>query len=440
MPEKPRLQLAALDQVHDLIRVLMLIRSRQANTRPELGRSSGLGRAAISQRIAELMDAGLVREGELGPSTGGRPSREIHFRADAGLLLVAELGVTGISVALTDLNGQILEHREEPYDIAAGPEPTLSRVEELFDQFVAARPDGCAAIWGIGVGVPGPVEFATGRPVSPPIMPGWDRYDIRGRLSARYHAPAWVDNEVNLMALGELRSGLGRTEQDLIYLKVGTGIGAGLISGGRLHRGAQGCAGDVGHVAAAADREVVCRCGNTGCLEAVAGGAALARDAIAAAQAGRSRYLRDLLASGQALTARDVGEGATRGDAQCRDLLVSSGTLIGQTLAQLVNFFNPSLIVIGGGVAEAGDVFLAAIRQSVYRRSLPLATRDLRIARSPLSSFAGLSGAAAVVTDELFKPDRAARWIPRQTPHGDPSLASQDGADAGTSPAARAMA
>ena len=440
MPETLPMRLAGLNQVHDLIRVLMLIRSGEANTRPELSRRSGLGRAAISQRISELIDSGLVREGELGPSTGGRPSREVHFRTDAGLLLAAQLGATSISVALADLNGQIVEHHEEPGDIAAGPESILGRVEELFDRFVTALPDGCAAIWGIGVGVPGPVEFATGRPVSPPIMPGWDGYDIRGRLSARYHAPVWVDNEVNLMALGELRSGLGRTEQDLIYLKVGTGIGAGLVSGGRLHRGAQGCAGDVGHVAAAAGQEVVCRCGNTGCLEALAGGAALARDAIAAAQAGHSPYLRDLLASGKVLTARDVSEGAAHGDATSRDLLVRSGAVIGQTLAQLVNFFNPSLIVIGGGVAEAGDVFLAAIRESVYRRSLPLATRDLRITRSPLNHFAGLSGAAAVVTDELFKPDRAAQWIPRRTPHGDPALANQHGADSGASSSAGALA
>lgn len=429
MLEPPLTRPVGHDQIDDLIRILMLIRSREANTRPELSRRSGLGRAAVSQRISELIDSGMVREGEPGPSTGGRPSREVHFRADAGLILAAELGATSITVALADLNGQILEHHEEPGNIAAGPEPSLGRIEELFDQIVGKLPGGRMTIWGIGVGVPGPVEFATGRPVSPPIMPGWDGYDIRGRLSARYHAPVWVDNEVNLMALGELRSGLGRTERDLIYLKVGTGIGAGLVSGGRLHRGAQGCAGDIGHVAAGPD--VVCLCGNTGCLEAMAGGAALARDAVAAAQADRSRYLRDLLASGKTLTARDVSEGAAHGDAECRDLLVNSGTLIGQTLAQLVNFFNPSLIVLGGGVAEAGDVFLAAIRHSVYQRSLPLATRDLRIARSPLSNFAGLRGAAAVVTDELFMPDRAARWIPRRTPHDNPGLAVPPGLFAG---------
>ena len=285
-------------------------------------------------------------------------------------------------------------------------------------------PGGQTGVWGIGVGVPGPVEFATGRPVSPPIMPGWDGYDIRGRLAARYQVPVWVDNEVNLMALGELRSGLGRTERDLIYIKIGVGIGACDLRL-RLHRGAQGCAGDIGHVAAGEGQQVVCRCGNTGCLEAVAGGAALAREAAAAADSGESPYLHALASGGQALAARDVGEGAAHGDAACRQLLIKSGTLIGQTLAQLVNFFNPSLIVIGGGVAQAGDVFLATIRQTVYRRSLPLATRDLRIMRSPLSHSAGLSGAAAVVIDELFQPTRVASWIGQRSPYGHPELASQ---------------
>ncbi len=417
-------KVADLDQIDDLIRVLMLIRSGKATTRPELGRMSGLGRSAISQRVAELIESGLARDGQLGPSSGGRAPREVQFCANAGLLLTAELGATSINVGLADLSGQIIEQHEEASDIADGPVKILGRVEELFDQLVESVPGGQTGIWGIGVGVPGPVEFATGRPVSPPIMPGWDGYDIRGGLAAHYQVPVWVDNEVNLMALGELRCGLGRTERDLIYIKVGAGIGAGLISGGRLHRGTQGCAGDIGHVAAGDGQDVVCRCGNIGCLEAVAGGAALARDAAAAADSGESPYLQALASDGQALTARDVGEGAAHGDAACRQLLIKSGTLVGQTVAQLVNFFNPSLIVIGGGVAEAGDVFLATIRQTVYHRSLPLATRDLRITRSPLSH-SGLSGAAAVVIDELFQPERLARWIGQRSPNGHPELASQ---------------
>jgi glucokinase-like ROK family protein len=325
-------------------------------------------------------------------------------------------------VALTDLSGRRLEHHEEPTDIALGPDAVLGRVETLFDELLARGPERAAPIWGVGIGVPGPVEFATGCPIAPPIMPGWDRYPVRQRLASRYRAPTWVDNDVNLMALGELRSGLAAHQRDVIYVKVGTGIGSGLISGGRLHRGAQGAAGDIGHVAVADDSSVVCRCGNIGCLEAVAGGAALARDAVAAAEQGRTAFLAERLRTAGRLTAHDVGDAAAYGDRFAVDLLTRAGTTIGRTLATLVNFFNPSLIVVGGGVANAGDQFLAAIRQATYGRSLPLATRDLRIARSPLGDEAGQRGAAFIVLDELFSRDRLARWIDAGSPVGRPDL------------------
>ena len=138
-------------------------------------------------------------------------------------------------------------------------------------------------LWGIGIGVPGPVEFGSGRPISPPIMPGWDGYPIRERFTQRYRAPVWVDNDVNLLALGEWRSGVASGHDNVVVVKIGTGIGAGIISDGRLHRGAQGSAGDVGHIQVTDDPAVLCRCGNVGCLEALAGGAALGRAGEAAA-------------------------------------------------------------------------------------------------------------------------------------------------------------
>ncbi|NJC86887.1 ROK family protein, partial [Planosporangium mesophilum] len=178
--------------------------------------------------------------------------------------------------------------------------------------------------------------------------------------------------------------GLAKGVDDVVYVKIGTGIGAGLISGGRLHRGGQGCAGDVGHVAVVDDTDVVCRCGNVGCLEALAGGGALAREGTRAAREGRSGYLAEVLASGRPINGSDISTAARHGDPVSVELLARSGRLIGTTLATVVNFYNPSLIVIGGQVANAGDVLLAAIRQVVYRRSLPLATRDLRIVHSAL--------------------------------------------------------
>jgi glucokinase-like ROK family protein len=412
---QPPTGLAALDHHLDTtVLVLDLVRSGAASTRSELVRLTGLGRAVITQRVAELIESGLLGEGELAPSTGGRAARALKFRSESGSFLVAELGATSIGVGIADLAGNLLAQHEEPADIAAGPEVILGRVEQKFDEMLAAQPPGSPDIWGIGLGVPGPVEFSTGLPVAPPIMPGWDRYPVRERLSRRYGAPTWVDNDVNLMALGELRSGLASGERQVVYIKIGSGIGAGLISDGRLHRGAQGAAGDVGHVAVVDDDSVVCRCGNVGCLEAVAGGTAIGQKATVAARNGQSRFLAERLRGRAALEAKDVAEAAEHGDPFAVELLSGAGAVIGQTLATLVNFFNPSLVVIGGGVA--GDLVLAGIRQAIYRRSLPLATRDLRITASALGDEAGLRGAAFVVADELFSRDRLALWIDRGSP------------------------
>ena len=401
-----------------LVLVLDEIRLGRSRSRAELVERTGLGRAIVSQRLGELIDRGLVVEGDPGPSTGGRPPRQLRFNARAGHLLVADLGATSIDVALTTLDGQILGHRDEPASIEAGPDPCLGRVEELFDQLVATTHDVPGRLWGIGIGVPGPVEFATGRPISPPIMPGWDAYPIRERLTARYRAPVWVDNDVNVLALGEWRSGVAAGHDDVVVVKIGTGIGSGVISAGRLHRGAQGSAGDVGHIQVSDDPAVVCRCGNIGCLEALAGGAAIGQAGEAAAHAGRSAALRTALEQRGRVSAQDVARAASIGDEVAVAVLEDAGRRIGSMLASVVNFFNPSLIVIGGGVANSPDVLLASIRETVYRRSLPLATRDLLIQRSSLGGLAGVIGAASMIVDELFSREAIGAWLaagdPRQ--------------------------
>lgn len=409
------------DHVEALALVLAGVRTEGLRTRPQLVQQLGLGRNVVSQRVQQLLDAGLLVEGRLAPSTGGRPSRELRFRAAAGCLLVAELGATELQAGLTDMDGDLLDLHEQPLQVSAGPEATLARLEEVFDDLLAARP-GRSPLWGVGVGLPGPVEFARGRPVAPPIMPGWDSYPVRDRLAARYAVPAWVDNDVNVMALGELRAGLGRGERDMIYVKVGTGIGAGLISDGALHRGAQGAAGDIGHVPVLDDDAVLCRCGNTGCLEAVAGGHALARDGLSAARSGRSPALAGVLAATGSVTAPDVSAAAAGGDRTSVALLTRSGRLVGRTLATLVNFYNPSLIVMGGRVSSSDDAFLHELRRTVSGRATALAVRDLRIRTSPLGDRAGLFGAAALVADQLFSQACLARWLPDASPAGRPDL------------------
>ena len=393
-----------------LLALLGMVRTRVATTRPDLVRLSGFGRTVVAQRVAQLLEMGLLEDDSFAPSTGGRAARGLRFRAEAGQILAVELGATSVRVGVADLSGALLTTYEESADIADGPDKILSHVEGMLDKQLASLGARASATWGIGIGIPGPVEFATGRPVAPPIMPGWDRYPVRRRLTKRFGAPTWVDNEVNLMALGELRVGLARGVRDLLFVKVGTGIGAGLVSGGRLHRGAQGSAGDVGHVAISDDPSVVCRCGNTGCLEAVAGGAALAAEANRAARSGVSPYLASLLAERDNLDARDLAAAAERGDPLAMNAFVRSGHLVGSMLATCVNLYNPALVILGGGVSRAGDHFLAAIREVVYSRSLPLATRELRIVRSALEAEAGLHGAAYVVVDELFSTELFPLW------------------------------
>jgi glucokinase-like ROK family protein len=403
-----------------LVTVLDEIRLGRSRSRSELVTRTGLGRAIVARRVQELLDRGLVTEGDVGPSTGGRPPRQLAFRADAGHVLVADLGATSIDVAVTSLDGRILGHHDEPARIEDGPERCLDRVDALFDALLRTTQDIPGRLWGIGIGVPGPVEFESGRPISPPIMPGWDGYPIRGRFSARYRAPVWVDNDVNLLALGEWRSGVAAGHDNVVVVKIGTGVGAGIISDGRLHRGAQGSAGDVGHIQVSDDPSVVCRCGNIGCLEALAGGAALGRDAEAAAVAGRSPRLGVALDQHGTVTAEDVARAASAGDPVAVGLLGAAGRRVGSMLASVVNFFNPSLIVVGGGVANSPDPLLAAIRETVYRRSLPLATRDLLIQRSSLGGLAGVIGASSMVVDQLFARESIGRWLQA----GEPSASS----------------
>lgn len=410
------------EQADDLVLVLDLVRHGRARTRPELARRSGLGRTVVSARLARLLDADLVVEGELGPSTGGRAPRELRFRAEAGAVLVAEAGATGFAVGVTDLDGTLREHRHRAWDVSAGPEATLDRIADDLEDLRGDLGD-VAPVWGLGLGLPGPVEFASGRPVAPPIMPGWDGHPVREHLADRFGVPVWVDNEVNTMALGELRHGVARGVSDLLYVKIGTGIGAGLVTGGRLHRGAQGAAGDLGHTAVHEDSGIVCRCGNRGCLEVLAGGGALARDAVTVARGGHSGRLAARLADAGELTARDVVDAAREGDQESRRMLEHAGGLIGTTLSVAVNLVNPAMVLLGGQVGASSDQVLTAVREIVYRRSLPLATRELRIEPSPLSGRAGLLGAATMVVDELLSPACLVRWLQDGSPVGRADLA-----------------
>jgi predicted NBD/HSP70 family sugar kinase len=252
------------------------------------------------------------------------------------------------------------------------------------------------------------VDFHRGVSVSPPIMPGWDGYPVRDAVSRELGCPAVLDNDVNVLAVGEQHAGVARNARDFLFVKIGTGIGCGIVVDGELYRGVDGCAGDIGHIRVD-DFGPTCACGNTGCLEAFSGGAALARDATAAARAGRSPALAALLEEKGELTAADVGIAVSQGDPQAVLLIRDSGRRIGQVLASLVSFFNPGLIVIGGRVTGLGHALLAEVRGVTYRRSLPLATGSLPIVLSELGDEGGVIGAARLISGSVYAPDDGRR-------------------------------
>src|SRR4051794_4220266 len=376
--------------------VLRLIRDGEAVTRAALARRPGLARSTVAQRVDALLAHQLVYEAGGEASTGGRPATVLAFNHHAGVVLVADLGATHSRVAISDLAGAPLAEHAFDMDIADGPEQVLAALCERFDALLAESGRAATEVYGIGIGVPGPVDFPAGRPVNPPIMPGWDGFPIPEWFAGRYPAPVLVDNDVNIMALGEHWSHW-RDVDHLLYVKVGTGIGSGIVSGRRIHRGADGAAGDIGHIRVSDHDDAVCRCGNLGCLEAVAGGRALAMRLTAEGiEAAGSREVLELVRAGRPEAILMVRE---------------AGRVLGDVLAGCVNFFNPGAIVVGGDIAEAQDHLLAGIREVVFQRSLPLATRDLTIANSRLGDRAGVVGAAIMVIDHVLAPDAVDRAL-----------------------------
>lgn len=376
--------------------VFQILRDGQARTRAELAEVTGLARSTVAARIDALTAAGLIGPAGEAISSGGRPPSRFAFHPSARVILAVDIGATHVLIALTDLGGRVLSELRTSIDIALGPTEVLDAVLEQCAQVFATAGRHERELVGIGIGLPGPVEHSTGRPASPPIMPGWDGFDVPAYVQQRFPTDVLVDNDVNIMALGE-RAHYWPDAQDLLFVKVATGIGAGIISGGRLQRGADGTAGDIGHVRVPRGGEVLCRCGNYGCLEAMASG-----PAVAAA----------LSADGvPAHSGEDVLELARRGNLVAIHAMRQAGRDVGDVLAASVNLLNPSVIVIGGGLSSAGEYLMAGVREIVYQRSLPLATARLRIVQSMAGDHAGVLGAGRMVIDHILAPASVERIV-----------------------------
>ncbi|GAA4973785.1 ROK family transcriptional regulator [Actinoplanes utahensis] len=383
--------------------LLWLVRTGRARTRGELQSYTGLSRSTITQRLDVLRAAGYLRACGVEGSTGGRPAELLEFDTGHGVVLVADLGGNHARAAVVDLGGQPLAEEHEPIKIGTGPEAVLGWVDGAFQRVLARAGWDAGQVRGIGVGVPGPVEFDFGMVTQPPIMPGWDGYPIAERLRRAWQRPVYVDNDANLMALGEQTANHPDCPA-LVLVKVATGISAGVVIDGQVYRGIDGGAGDIGHIRLYEHREARCECGLYGCLAAVASGLALAQRLTAAGTP---------TSSGAELVER-----IRSGHAEAVHLARTAGKLVGEVLSTVVCMVNPAVLIIAGDLADIH--FVTGVREVLYQSALPRSTRHLEVGTSRLGSQSVVIGGHAMVVDQVYAPAAVDAELARMMPAAEP--------------------
>lgn len=397
-------------QVSEIVR---LIRSGEAQTRPELADATRLGRNIITQRIQAAAELGLVRRSGVQRSRGGRAADVWEFHGAQGRILTGTIGSFGLRVALTDLDGRVVEHRWLPGELSSDPLETCERMAtEMEDLMRLHHPDGPA--WGVGIGLPVPVDFLTGRSTSPVTVgpPGvaWpSSFDIRRWFTRRMQAPVWVDSDSNLSALGAAAE--PGAPDDLVFVRMERGVGSGIVSDGRLHRGADWIAGEITHVTVQGEGEPICLCGRVGCLDAYASRWAVEAEAARAAAEGRSTYLAQ---HGTELA--DVVAGADAGDLTCARLVLRAADAMGRALAGVVTWFNPRRVLIGGNVLAESPLFQSAVGRTLHAHTLAASVQHLELRYGTSERPEEIAGATAMVVEVLLSADYMAEWAPAGFP------------------------
>jgi glucokinase-like ROK family protein len=368
----------------NLERVVRAVRLAGSLTQAEIARSTGLSAATVSNIVRELRDNGTVQV--TSTSSGGRRARSVALSGDAGIVVGVDFGHSHLRVAVGNLAHQVLAEQSEPIDVDASASQGFDRAEQLVARLVESTGISPEKVLGVGLGVPGPIDVESGALGSTAILPGWSGINPRQELSDRLGVPVQVDNDANLGALGELVWGGGRGVKDLAYIKVASGVGAGLVIDGRIYRGPGGTAGEIGHITLD-ESGPVCRCGNRGCLETFTA----------------ARYVLELLrgSHGDGLTVPKMVQLAREGDPGCRRVIGDVGRHIGMGVASLCNLLNPSRVVLGGDLAEAGELVLGPIRESVSRYAIPSAAQRLSVVPGSLGARAEVLGALALVLSEM---------------------------------------
>lgn len=367
-------------------RVLQLFRENRASTRTQVQELTGLARSTVTYKIDSLLAAGyLVRDGSIADGRG-RPSTRLRVNEHGSTVLAADLGATHGRLAVSTAAGDVLAEAVIESSIDKGPTAVLTKVLADLDELLDRSGRDRSTLRGVGVGVPGPVNRATGRIARSISMPGWDDYQVRDHLTEHFRVPSVVDNDANLLGLGEQRRIHPRAHL-LLFVKIGTGIGAAVVVDGELLRGSDSAEGDIGH-AKIPGVEETCSCGARGCLAATASGRAM---------------VRDLQRSGhQPKTTRDVVDLVRAGDPAAVRVVAAAGRAMGDVLSTAVSLLNPDVVVIGGDIAHAHEAFMLGVRETLLSRSQPLATARLSIVPTLLGDRAGITGAVAMVSDEVF--------------------------------------
>ncbi len=367
--------------------LLDLVREGRAQTRSDLRRLTGLSRTAVVSRVTALAEAGLLLLGEELGSTGGRPPGSLVFNHDAGLVLAAAIGRSRSQLGVFDLAGRELGSSSVDHEIGAGPDEVMAPVVAHLEALLAGLDGPSRPVLAIGLSLPGTVDPVRVVSIDSPVMGGWDGVEIAPRLASLGDVPIFLGNDCDVMARSE-RLGHAATYADLIVVKASTGLGLGIVAGGRVVLGHLGAAGEIGHTKVEGAEGRPCRCGDVGCLETVAAGWALLPQL---AEAGHPvGHVRELTAL------------ALAGDAEAKALLRESGRRLGEMLAVAINLLNPQAVVIGGDMAAAFDVYAAGVRESVYARASALATRELQVLPATFGDRAGLVGCAAMALDEVL--------------------------------------
>lgn len=365
--------------------VFQLIREGTCRTRKELIEATGLSRSTVTDRVDRLIAAGYVRENGVGASAGGRPPSVLDLDPGGHVVLAADLGAGHATAALTDLAARPLATERAALPLDRGPTAVLEWVVEAFYRMLERTGIPAARVRGVGLDLPGSVDPISGRVARSFLMPGWDDHPVEETLRKTFDVPILVENDARAMAFGEWRSSF-RSCPSLLLVKVSAGIGAGIVLNGVVQRGAEGAAGNIGHVRLRESDNRVCTCGSRGCVASLASGRALA------AELGVTDS-REVVALVQA------------GDPTAIALVQEAGRTLGIVLATAVSLLNPGVLVLAGDMAETGEHYLTGIRESVYRRSLPYATRDLGIVTATLGDLAGVTGMAALVIDHILTPE-----------------------------------